>query len=259
VHTDIHIKEIVNAYYCRTENWSRNFFAPRDFDGIVLFTEGEIEYCFSDKKVKVKKGDLFFLPGNMPYSGEKRSETVAFFVIDFNCFAPDELEKNVQRTVVPAKDYNTAEAKFSEAVDVWTKQRMDRNLKIKSILYSVLCNAVSVETKEKRASLTDAVIDYICDNIRDPSLSVNGLCERFYISKSQLRRNMFNQTGMNPNEYIHSIRLNMAKNELTYTAKSIAEIAENCGFSSPYYFSNCFTKCTGMPPTQYRKRTFNIL
>jgi AraC-like DNA-binding protein len=130
---------------------------------------------------------------------------------------------------------------------------MDSQLRMKEIVYALLCNAVCPDTKEKSLTQTDSIIDYICENICDPSLSVKFLCEKFYISESQLRRNFLNQTGMKPNEYITNIRLNLAKNELAYTSKSIMTVSEFCGFSSPYYFSNCFSRHTGMSPSQFRK------
>lgn len=242
---DLNIANIVNVYYSRTDHWHRDFFAPRNFDGIVFFTEGEIEYSFSDRKLTAQAGDLLFLPGNIPYSGKKKSECVAFFVIDFTCTTADEFAKAIGAKVVSAMNYHE---KFSEIVDVWKKQRIDQILRIKSFLYALLCNGVSTGK-----SLTDDIIDYICDNIGSPSLSVKNLCERFYISESQLRRNILKQTGLKPNEYITQLRLNMAKNELSYTTDSIAQIAERCGFSSAYYFSNTFSRYNGMSPTQYRQ------
>lgn len=250
---DISINKIANAYYCKTKNWHRDFFAPRHYDGVVLFAEGEIEYYFSNKVLRAKKGDLLFLPGNIPYSGKLLSETVAFFVIDFSCAASNEFEQAIQTSVIPAANYNTAFLRFSEAVEAWNKQCIDVHFKIKSFIYSVLSDALKVDTKDRCMSLTETVIDYICENISDPSLSVKKLCEKFYISESQLRRNILKQTGMRPNAYIMNLRINMAKNELAYTAKSVADISESCGFLSPYYFSSCFAKNVGLSPIKYRK------
>ena len=252
---DLYIQDIVNAYYCKTDKWSRRFFAPRNHDGIVLFTEGAIEYSFFDKKVTAQKGDLLFLPGNVAYSGKKLCETVAFYVIDFNCAAADEFERLFPAVVLPAKDYTATEAGFAQATELWTKQRIDRNFRIKSFLYSILCHAVDTGTQEKHVSATATILDYICENIHDASLSVKQLCSLFHISESQLRRNILKQTGLKPNEYILRTRLNLAKNELTYTTESIQSVSEHCGFSSPYYFSNCFSKFVGISPAQYRLRT----
>ena len=255
--TDIHIQSVVNVYHCRTDEWKRNFFAPRIYDGIALFTEGEIEYCFSDKRLLAKKGDFVVLPGNLPYSGKKLSKTVGFFVIDFTCSQPTELERAVQASVFKVKNDSGVLERLSEIVDAWIKQRQDRKLQAKSFLYSVLCDAVQAEDRESRSRSNENVLAYICENIGNPTLTVGQLCKRFYISESQLRRNILKQTGLRPSEYIMKLRINMAKSELAYTSKSIVSISEACGFSSPYYFSNCFSRHTGVSPMQYRKSNLN--
>lgn len=253
--TDICVEEVVRVFYSKTEKWKRDFFAPRKCDGVVFFTEGEIEYSFPDKKLTAKTGDLLFLPGNVPYSGKKLCETVAFYVIDFNCATIDEFEKTIHTTIVSTNDYNSMKAQFSEVLDMWRKQAIDRNLRVKSVVYSILCEAIRAEQKGTRVNQTDSIKDYICDNISMPSLSIKQLCEEFYISESQLRRNFLKQTGMTPHEYIIDVKLNLAKNELVHTSNSIKTISEKCGFNSPYYFSLFFSQRAGVSPSQYRKQT----
>mgnify|MGYP002604646295 CR=1 FL=1 len=43
-----------------------------------------------------------------------------------------------------------------------------------------------------------------------------------------------------------------AQRLLTYTRKSVKEIAAALGFSDQYYFSGCFKARTGVSPTAYR-------
>lgn len=249
--TDVNIKEINSIYFSSTDRWQRDFFAPRLFDGIVLFTQGEIEYTFSDKKLRVKKGDFLFLPGNTPYSGKKLTKEVAFYVIDFKCFSDDEFEKAIGASVCEAVEYDSFCMKFSSAVKAWERQHIDANFRLKAFVYSILSHAVKYGGKDASSSI-DMVVDFISDNISDPSLSLAKLCRTFHISESQLRRNILKYTGKNPNAYIFELRMNMAKSELAHTGKSIREIAFCCGFSSPYYFSRCFSEYVGMTPTKYR-------
>jgi len=255
---DITIRNIISVYYCQTDKWERNFFASRTKDGIVFFTEGEIEYWFENKKLVARKGDFIFLPGNIPYSGRKISESVAFFVIDFSCNSENEFSQIIQPTVFHTRNYDRTAEKLEGIIDVWNKQRIDMNFKIKSFIYSVLSDILKNEHSEQSLSLTDTMLDYICENISSTSLSVKALCQKFYISESQLRRNILKQTGMTPNEYIMNLRINIAKSELTYTSKSITDIATCCGFSSAYYFSNFFSKHTGTSPLKFRKNSLNM-
>jgi AraC-like DNA-binding protein len=61
------------------------------------------------------------------------------------------------------------------------------------------------------------------------------------------------ETGLRPMEWLNERRLQMARQYLSGTSKSIAEIAEDCGFADPFYFSRVFRKHFGQPPLRYRK------
>jgi len=61
------------------------------------------------------------------------------------------------------------------------------------------------------------------------------------------------ETGLRPMEWLNERRLQMARQYLSGTSKSVAEIAADCGFADPFYFSRVFRKHFGQPPLRYRK------
>ena len=255
---DVNIKRIVNAYYIETSRWQRDFFAPRINDGIVLFTEGRIEYDFGSKKLIAQKGDVLLLPGNIPYSGVKKTDKVAFYVLDFECGAENEFNEVLGASVVTISEPDIFGLKFSEAVAAWKKQLLGFDFEIKSFAYYARSNIISsMNRTNKDDGSTEAILEFIYRNISDPKLDLLGICKKFFISDSQLRRNVYKYTGMNPNRYILKIRLDMAQIELVNTQKSIKCISEICGFSSPYYFSKCFSKRFGMSPKEFRAKCSN--
>ena len=254
----MNIKRIVNAYYIETSRWQRDFFAPRINDGIVLFAEGKIEYDFGSKKLVAQKGDVLLLPGNVPYSGVKKTDKVAFFVLDFECSTENEFNAALGASVVTISEPKIFYLKFSEAVAAWRKQLIGVDLEIKSFAYYALSNVASALNRmNKENESTEVILEFISRNISDPNLDISGLFKKFFISDSQLRRNIYKYTGMNPNRYILKIRLDMAQIELVNTQKSIKCISEICGFSSPYYFSKCFSKYFGMSPKEFRAKCSN--
>jgi len=251
---DITISQIVRAYYSKSDHWKRDYFGTRSYDAIVLFTEGEIEYHFAHKNVVARKGDILFLPGNMPYSGKRHTDSVAFFVLDFTCVSEQELERLSAPAVITPDNYELYYYKFSKIVELWNRQPIDITIRMKAFLYSIICELFHTEHKEQRTSATEEILEYIVENIGNPSLSVMDLCDHFFISESQLRRKLVKATGLPPNEYILTLRLNRAKNELIYTEKTIKQIAFESGFASQYYFSRCFSNSNGMSPREYRKQ-----
>lgn len=84
----------------------------------------------------------------------------------------------------------------------------------------------------------------------DPDLQ--GLARRLGMSYSSFRSCFRKQTGSSPRQYQLQIRMNRAKALLSQTSLSVAEIAEQLGFSSLYYFSRYFKEKTGASPTAFR-------
>lgn len=250
---DLTIKEIVNVYSQRKKGWSRDLYAPRYYDAVSFFVDGEIEYTFPRGKLTAKKGDILFLPGNLPYSGVRHTDEVAFIVLDFKCSRDDEFEEFGSPLIIKNQKYETLLPSFENALDIWEKQSAQSSVLIKSFLYSIIAHAF--EEGKNGGSSFDEILSYVAANATDPSLSVLMLCEKFFISESQLRRNFHKNTGLSPIDYIQTLRINKAKNELSNTEKEIKQIASECGFASPYYFSRCFSKYVGMSPSKYRTLT----
>ncbi|MEI6783266.1 MAG: AraC family transcriptional regulator [Verrucomicrobiota bacterium] len=64
------------------------------------------------------------------------------------------------------------------------------------------------------------------------------------------------ETGLRPMEWLNQRRLQMASQHLSSTSKSVAEIAQECGFADQFYFSRVFRHHFNQSPLQYRKERF---
>lgn len=61
-------------------------------------------------------------------------------------------------------------------------------------------------------------------------------------------------TGRSPQEHIHALIIQIAKNKLRMTSLSISEIAFSLGFEYPSYFATFFKKETGISPSIFRNQ-----
>ena len=76
-----------------------------------------------------------------------------------------------------------------------------------------------------------------------------GVCERRF-------RQIFKLVaGMAPKQYYAIVRAEMAEDLLRRTSLSVAEIADQLGYSSPYHFSRAFAQARGIPPSGIRKKS----
>jgi AraC-like DNA-binding protein len=77
--------------------------------------------------------------------------------------------------------------------------------------------------------------------------------EALHMSPKYLSDLLRKETGRNAQEHIHFHVIEMAKNSLLGSTRSISEIAYDLGFEYPQYFSKLFKKTTNLSPREYRK------
>lgn len=87
------------------------------------------------------------------------------------------------------------------------------------------------------------------------SITPEKLAELTHMSYSRFRKIFKEYTGFAPSQYIQDVRINMAKELLTNTSKSIKEIAFDLGYENTDYFFTVFKKTSGMTPYNYRVHT----
>lgn len=86
-------------------------------------------------------------------------------------------------------------------------------------------------------------------NISDANLAGNLLCSALGVSSSTLYRKVKELTDLSPNEFIRTIRLKKAVKLIKLKRYNISEVSDMVGFNDPYYFSRCFKKQFGFPPS----------
>lgn len=78
------------------------------------------------------------------------------------------------------------------------------------------------------------------------------LAEQFSMSLRTLHRQMKQQTGCTPLNYLNRLRLLNARNMLRFSDSSVTDIAHQCGFCDSNYFSTLFKREFGYAPRYVR-------
>ena len=117
----------------------------------------------------------------------------------------------------------------------------------------------SGEVESKISLLTHSPIDeefmekitnLINDNLSDVELSTDFLCDKLGVSSSKLYRKIKELTDLAPNEFIRTIRLKKSAELLKTKKYNVSEVTNLIGFNDPLYFSRCFKKQFGFPPSK---------
>ena len=93
---------------------------------------------------------------------------------------------------------------------------------------------------------------FIRENLSNTMLGVDMIVDHMNVSRTTLFNKMNNLVGASTNKYIRRIRIDVAKDLLSKTNKSVGTIAEETGFSESQYFSTVFKQETGMTPSQFK-------
>ncbi len=117
---------------------------------------------------------------------------------------------------------------------------------------------------QERASVAPAgmratqarAIDAICNRIRqapEKRYALPDLARELHCTPRHFSRLFRRRAGVSPREFLLRARLEAGKSLLRFSDHSVTRIAELAGFTDVYYFSRIFRKCTGLPPTAWRR------
>ena len=101
--------------------------------------------------------------------------------------------------------------------------------------------------KEAAFPYSHDILEYINHNIAT-DLSIDLLCRKFYLTRTQLFRNFKKATGVNPWEYITLKRLTLARSYIS-DGMSASEASSASGFGDYSSFYRAYTKNFGTSPT----------
>jgi len=117
-----------------------------------------------------------------------------------------------------------------------------------------VCESISVRNEDIQNSLQKQILEYINENYTDPNISRTMVADYFGISIYSLSRLFKEIIGVGFSEYITAKRMELSKQLLLTTDKTIVEIAEETGVKDPSYFSKLFKTSYNMTPSKFRKQ-----
>lgn len=88
-------------------------------------------------------------------------------------------------------------------------------------------------------------------------ISMESITDHLDISYATLRKLFKKYTGLSMKQYSIQLKIDYAKNMLTYSDKNIKEIAYELHFDSTQHFSKQFKEKVGIPPREYEKILHN--
>ncbi len=104
---------------------------------------------------------------------------------------------------------------------------------------------------EKDRQFLGALIQYIDRNLSNGNVDILSLSGEMCMSRSSLFRKLRSLTGMTPNSFVNSYRLNKAAGLLRNGDYRVSEVCDMLGFKSASYFAKAFKQQFGVSPSEY--------
>lgn len=247
--------EIEHAAYARLDSkWkSRNVCDP--FSRLYYVKSGEGYVVCNGEKIMLTPGNIYLIPSEtvFDYGCDGRLEKM-FFHIYINTLERYDLLANVNKICqVPF-----AATEFDDLKKCMESGDYMKLIRLKQIIYDTMLRMTEkygfkgVPIKQYSDGVKKAM-EYIHHHTRI-DLNTELVSEKVFISKSKLRKDFKQETGVPIGKYIDDMVFFKAKRLLNKGYLSINEISQKLGFCDQFYFSRRFKERYGEPPSEYRRK-----
>ena len=248
----------------------------RGYDSrIIYLISGEITYTAgSDKKARLSPGNLLYIPAGVPYSLKSkymRAVVITFDLTDehggegklidpaaegeFNdalCHSAEQFPSF--NKVIMLSDVEGERDTFIRMANIFTSAEGFYLAELSAMLkFTLLKIAEHSDENALPSSMVENLDGYIRDNIHDEisntELGAIFGYHPFYISKV-----LKDKKGITLHQYVIAYRIKYATSLLKYTDRTVADIADETGFTDASYFTKTFKAQFGMTPKEYRNQ-----
>ncbi len=212
------------------------------------------------KRYELKTGNVAFINCSQPYAHCTSKDLWTIHWAHFD--GPALLSvynKFLERSGCPvfmASQTETYVDSLKKIYDVAAGSSFIRDMSINTILAAMLEKVMEDGWTERQTKAKNSVeeIRIYLENHYMENITLEGLSQQFFLERTYLGHLFSRGMGTTPIKYLNAVRLRKAKELLRFTDHTLAEIAEQVGFSSEHYISRVFKAIEGIPPREYRKR-----
>ncbi len=221
-----------------------------DFFHVNYITDGYVDILIRGNTFRVNKGELFIMP---PYLKHRLESEFGYKQIgmdvheEFDSFGLFKMMCDTFQNEFTVVKMAHILPQFEQA-GIFNEQLSDLSkLRFFNFMENVLLEALKMQSSEDKFKRN-------VSQITDYSISVNELASKFYMSKSNLEREMRKAFGMSAKEFLDKNRMTSAYYLLLETDRKINDISAELGFCDTAHFITFFKKKEGITPLAFRKR-----
>ena len=223
----------------------------RNFYSLSYRYYGKVLFRTQEGELISKANSITFMPENTSYETEIIEDTkmaVIHFRLDRDIFIRTPAALEISSKEIPIL--------FERLIECF---RVDAPIDFRcmAIFYELLAKLENLTPPDQETYIPKKIAlarECMIENFSNPCLSVASIADDLGVSTSYLRREFSKAYGKTPSLFLRDLRIANSKNLLQSEYLSIAQIAEQSGFSSESYFIQVFHSVVGKSPGRYRQQ-----
>jgi AraC-like DNA-binding protein len=242
---------------------------------IYYALSGSKNYFIGNKTYRVEKGDIVLINVDVLHrtaaTGDQGCERI---LVSFTKSYLDKWRKNIDKLDLLScfgeatnvirltpEQQESVETLFSKIADECQSPRPESQvyvelLTIELLIFLKRCTGdspshVPEHPNPRFRQISDIVMFINRKYMED--ITLNQICERFYISPSHFTHVFKLATGFTFKEYLNNVRVKEAQNLLRTTSLKVGQIAEKVGYRSTTHLDRMFKRVSGLSPLKFRK------
>lgn len=232
----LYIRTILEAEYHVIE-------AENGVDGLTALAENDVDFIIADLMMPVMDGLEFARKVKSDFAFSHTPILILTAQMN-SSYQTESYRIGVESYLYKPFDESMLKARISGILSSRQKNQ-------KRFLNTLDTSDLNIVRESEDEKFVERVTSYVKQNYKDPEFSIDDIVSEVGCSKSMLHKKMQSVMGQAPGNFIRTYRLNVAREILANKQNrlNVSQVAYEVGFNDPKYFSRCFTKAFGYPPS----------
>lgn len=215
---------------------------------LIYCTSGSVELRYADKVIRYGKDMLVVIP---PMISHSNVSDMGFTNIHVNIV--DSTLNFKEPVLISCTSNDFLRQAFDAAFYYYSNNGAGRTTLLPIYGQLIAATAHMLSSDTAYSEVVQQIVNDILNNYPDADYDLNAYLQSLPFSFEYLKKMFKNEIGMTPRQYLTDKRLENAANNLALSGcgSSISQIARQCGFQEPLYFSRLFKKKYGVSPKNY--------